>query len=363
MISTTHRNETDRGAETGPPVAVAEPVENNTEIRLGPLPEPTLLERLRASWSLDALVPSFAPDPSMPPRRGFRIAGALALGLHIVILTTIVLFGRYAIMEFHDTDPPPEDYVWVKPDEFRPADAPGKDAASNDSGGPEGGAPGDSGGSNVDPKPATGGVLPRPVPVSVPLNLPPPVAPASLPVDPGIAGPDLPVPPPTGDIGLPGAPEAPGDPSAGGNGGRGIGNGPGGDGAGSGNNPGTGPGGHTGKGPGPGGTRDGVTPGGGGTGSTGPGGGVQNRNIRLVAKARPVIPRKMIETQTFGTVTLSVTIGADGSVLKVVPVNTLSGGGTQAAIDAVYRCRFSPAIRNGVAVTETTMVHFEIREK
>lgn len=364
MISTTQRNETNRGAASGPPVAIAaeKPVSPNDELRIGPLPEPTLFERLRGSWSLDALIPSFEPDPSMPARKGFRIAGALALGLHVVVLVAIVLFGRYLVFEFVDTNPPP-DITMVEPGDFRPTDAPGRESSSANSGGPEGGTSSDGGGSNTDPAPATAGVIPKtsPVPSPVPLNLPPPMTPVSLPMDPSILGPDLPVPPPTDEVGLPGAPVAPGVPSAGGDGGGGIGDGPGGDGVGRGGSP-TGPGGRPDPG-GTGGTRGGGPPGGAdGTGPLGPGGRIQNRNIRLVSKAKPVIPRKMLETQTFGTVTLSVTIGADGSVLGVVPVNTLSGGGTQAAIDAVYRCRFSPAIRNGVAVTETTTVRFDIRQ-
>ena len=354
---------TDRGAAGGPPVAIAtkEHRSPKDELRIGPLPEPTLLERLRSSWSLEALIPSFEPDPSMPPRKGFRIAGALALAVHAALLTAIVLFARYGIMRLVE----PEKVTWVGPGEYvRPTtpDAPGADAHST-SGGPEGGSPNDGGGSNTDTKPVTAGEIPKTsmAPSPVPLNLPPPPTPVSLPMDPTIQGPDLPVPAPTGPIGLPGAPDAPGDPSLGRNGGNGVGDGQGGDGAGNGRN-GTGDPGGPGGGRGPGGTQGGGPPGGpGGPGPGGPGGGVQNRNIRLVSKAKPSIPKKMVETQTFGTVTLSVTIGADGSVLRVVPVNTLSGGGTQAAIDAVYRCRFSPAIRNGVAVTETTVVRFDIR--
>ena len=94
---------TDRGAaEVGPPVAIAakERMVTTDVLRIGPLPEPGLFDRLRASWSLDALIPSFEPDPTMPPRKGFRIAGALALVVHAGVLVAIVLFGRYAIMTF-----------------------------------------------------------------------------------------------------------------------------------------------------------------------------------------------------------------------------------------------------------------------
>jgi hypothetical protein len=365
VTTSTQRDVTDRGAAAGgPPVAIAtkEHQSPKDELRIGPLPEPTLLERLRSSWSLEALIPSFEPDPSMPPRKGFRIAGALALAVHAVILTGIVIIGRYAIFTFID-DPSKPKVVMLGPDEYRPVtDAPGRETNPADGGGPNGGAPADGGGSNTDTKPATAGVLPKtsPVPSPVPLNLPPPPTPVSLPMDPTIQGPDLPVPAPTGQIGLPGAPDAPGDFSAGANGGGGVGNGSG-DGAGNGRDGAGGPSG-PGSRPGPGGSGGGDRPGGTNTpGPGGAGGGVLDRNVRLIAKAKPVIPKKMIETQTFGTVSLSVTIGPDGSVLRVVPVNTLQGGGTQAAIDAVYRCQFGAAIRNGVAVTETTLVTFAFR--
>ena len=352
---------TDRGAaEVGPPVAIAakERMVTTDVLRIGPLPEPGLFDRLRASWSLDALIPSFEPDPTMPPRKGFRIAGALALVVHAGALVAIVLFGRYAIMTF--VEKPKEEYVWVAPNEFRPADnpdTPGSEPATPD-GGP-GGSPADGGGSNTDTKPATGGELPptSPVPSPVPLNLPPPPTPVSLPMTATIQGPDLAVPPPAGEIGLPGAPDKPGEPSTGADGGRGVGDGRG-DGGGPGTGPGSGsgPGGPGGRGPGPGGSTDGRTGGVGGPGGNGPGGGVQDRNVRMVRKSPPKIPKKMAEKGSFGTVKLRVTIGPDGSILSVIPVNTLADGGTQAAIDSIYRCRFEPAIRNGVAVTDTIIV-------
>ena len=86
-----------------------------------------------------------------------------------------------------------------------------------------------------------------------------------------------------------------------------------------------------------------------------------NRNVRLVRKSPPRIPKKMAEKGSFGTVKLRVTVGSDGSVLSVEPVNTLADGGTQAAIDSIYRCKFEPAIRNGVAVTETIIVTQNIK--
>lgn len=354
---------TDRGAADGPPVAIAteERTAPSDELRIGPLPEPTLFERLRSSWSLEALIPSFEPDPSMPPRKGFRIAGALALVVHAGFLVAIVLFARYGIMPIGEE--PEKPYAWVAPNDYRVTDnpdSPGTDAPSTGGGRPEGGAPDGGGGSNTQTNPVTAGAPPATSPNPVPLAAPPPMN-VSLPLPPTVLGPDMAIPPPVNDVGLPGAPTAPDDPSSAGNaGGRGVGTGNG-DGAGTGTGPGagTGPGGGRGgpAGSGPGGTRGGGPPGGESPGPGIPGGGgVQNRGVRFVKKVAPKIPAKMAEKGSFGTVRLKVTIGPDGSILSVVPINTLADGGTQAAIDSIYRCKFQPAIRNGVAVTETIVV-------
>lgn len=370
MTVSSQHDVTDRGAASGPPVAIADDAVTGgepRELRFGPLPAPGLIERLRASWSLQALIPSFDRDP-VTGRRRFRLAGAVALVLHVVMVAGIVVIGRYAAVTFIDKPK----VVWIGPDEYRPHDSSpdtaGADTTPSDRNGPASGESGGGGGSNTDSSPVTAGEPPKmaPTPSHVPLNLPPPVAPVSLPVTPTALGPDISVPVPTGPTGLPDAPDAPGDPSLGQGGGSGVGNGSG-DGAGGGSGPGSGggPGGGTGPGGnGPGGTRPTGAPGAGGTGVTGPagpGGAIRDRNVRLVVKAKPRIPQKMVETQTFGTVTISVTIGPDGSILSFVPINSLPNGGTQAAIDALRRCRFEPAIRNGVAVTDTTTIRFDIR--
>jgi hypothetical protein len=308
-----------------------------------------------------ALVPAF--DPRGFKGREWRSAGAAALVVHALLIAAIVVVGKYALATFVDTRSPEHVRAWVtdkidEPDTPKPSNggSPADDAPSTGSDG--------GGGGNTDPKPVTGG-QPPPMMARPPLPpiVTPPVQHPALVVPTAVQGPDLtiPVPPNVGAVGVPPAPD---DPSLGPNGGTGAGPG-----TGPGYGPGTGPG--TGDGPGGPGGRNGTGP----TtrpGGTGPGTGVgdnplvpalntPDRGVRLVRKARPVLTKAMIENNTFGTVTFRVTIGADGRILSAEPVNTLGNGGTQAALDALYRCKFDPAIRNQRYVAESTVVRFDVR--
>jgi len=77
-------------------------------------------------------------------------------------------------------------------------------------------------------------------------------------------------------------------------------------------------------------------------------------------KAIPTV--EMRENGTSGAVRLSVLIGPDGSVQNVTPLQQLPFGGTQAAINAVYQCRFQGAIRNGIGVSEKLVLLIRFRE-
>jgi hypothetical protein len=95
---------------------------------------------------------------------------------------------------------------------------------------------------------------------------------------------------------------------------------------------------------------------------TGAGGAPLTRRAQLVHKVAARIPQAMLEAGTFGTVKLAVVVGPNGKVIKVTPVQPLPNGGTQAAIDALYKCRFTPAYKDGYAVvSETLMVVFEMK--
>src|SRR5262249_34756904 len=148
----------------GPPPAVVRkrPL---AEPRLGPLPEPSLIDRLRASWSLAALVPAF--DPRGFKKREWRSAAILAILGHVAVFAAIVIIGKLAIVQF--VDHPKTQVAWVAPPkENMPPDEVAPPNEGDDPGGPKGetspgsGSPG--GGSNHGPTPVTQGDIPRSLP-------------------------------------------------------------------------------------------------------------------------------------------------------------------------------------------------------
>ena len=76
-----------RGAGDGPPVAVHASFAD--EPHLGPLPEPSLLDRLRASWSLEALVPALDRERIEEPE--WRPAGIITFAVHALLITGIIV--------------------------------------------------------------------------------------------------------------------------------------------------------------------------------------------------------------------------------------------------------------------------------
>ena len=64
----------------------------------------------------------------------------------------------------------------------------------------------------------------------------------------------------------------------------------------------------------------------------------------------------MYEAQTFGTITLRVTVGPNGEIVNATPIQALGNGGTEAALAALRQCAFYPAVRNGRYVTDRIVV-------
>lgn len=350
------------GVDSDPPVAHA-PKAPEREPRIGMLEQPGLWSRLLESWRTGELLPGF--DPRSLRTREWRAAGALALAAHVMVFGLVAWLGWRALT----VAPVFEDVTMVDPDAFpRPGDevvrtAP--DGAGGDDRG-DGGPPAGGGGGKNAVTPASAGVTPR-------MTLNPPIV-APTPIQP-IRQPDLPVPdsilgpttttPVEGPSGVPDAPPSL-DPSSGPGTGGGIGSGEG-QGVGSGTGPGSGEGNGPGSGgPGPGGISGpaiGTTPGTGAGGVTDPNAPKVTRGARMrcPGTARPT--PAMIENATFGTVKLWVTVGPGGEVLSITPQQPLPNGGTQAAIEAVRRCKFDPALQAGVPVTQKTLVSIEFSRR
>ncbi len=342
---------TTRGAEIGPPEVVSgKGSAAPRQPRLGPLPEPTLLERIRASWSLYALIPGIERDPNR--RRNWRPGALLTLSVHAILIFAIVVMGKFAIGKLGPDGP--DVVAWLPP----ARDVPKIETKSEGEAGPGDPSAGssDGRGGNTDPRPATNGNPPPPAPVApIPAPITPPVASPSLTIPQTVEGPAIDVPTPS-VVGIPGGPPSD-DPSLGTNGGAGVGN-AGGNQAGNSTRPGRPGGGSDGADPA---TRPGAAGPGTGLGE-GPTPGTPDRGIRLVGKVKPTITPAMIEAGTFGTVQFRVTIAANGTIVAAEPIVRLANGGTQAALVALYKCHFLPAIKNGKYVTDTTVVRFDITD-
>lgn len=361
MSASVEAPETTRGAETGPPSAVV-PKRKIEEPRLGPLPEPNLLDRLRASWSVAALVPAF--DVRNLKKREWRSAALLAVVAHAFAIAGIIVIGKLALATFVDK---PQTIIHLSPVD-RPVDdptTPETERGGDPEEGPRATNPDGGGGGAPGVKPATGGPPPAMTPKPlIPPSITPPVVSTSMVLPPAVEGPERPALDPTAVPGITDVPPDPGDPSIGRNGEGGVGNnlGPG---VGPGGAPGTGggvKGGPGGPGTDPTAQRPGATGPGTGTGpGPGLGGRVKDRGPSFAYKAKPALTKAMIEAGTFGTVTIRVTISATGQLLSAEPVQTLQNGGTAAAMEALRRCRFLPAIRGGQYVDASTLVRFDIR--
>jgi protein TonB len=84
---------------------------------------------------------------------------------------------------------------------------------------------------------------------------------------------------------------------------------------------------------------------------------------RYLAAFQPSYPDAMVRAQTEGSVTVRVTIGADGRVSDIEKVSASNEAFWLATMrHAMKQWRFKPATRDGVAVTSTKVmtVHFKL---
>ncbi len=293
-------------------------------------------------------------------QRSKRLRMGLALGL----ATQIVLFGVIAYLGWHRaTANGPEKPVltvdrWVDPKDFKPKPEKESEVGGNGTtktpdmpkGNKDAGAS-SGGGGQENPLPPRQGVLPQSVPTPpiispTALNMPTP----ALPVNPSIEAPLTPPPPPDAKIGSPDG--APNSDSAGPGKNGGIGTG---DGSSVGNKTGTGGGnsnGERGPGGGPGtpGTPNGsITP-------TGPikysllGGIPDSTPITWIRRVKPIITAEAAADKVHGYVLLEATFNADGTITDIIVKQRLQMM-DEAAIEALQKAKFRPAMIKGVPIT------------
>jgi protein TonB len=70
----------------------------------------------------------------------------------------------------------------------------------------------------------------------------------------------------------------------------------------------------------------------------------------------PVYPPEDLDARIRGVVSLRVLVSRSGSPVDIVVVKSARGHLTEAAVDAVRRWRFEPAVKNGRSVDEWTLV-------
>jgi TonB family protein len=80
--------------------------------------------------------------------------------------------------------------------------------------------------------------------------------------------------------------------------------------------------------------------------------------IAITNKPRANYTDAARQNQVQGTVTLRVTFNANGTIGGISPVSGLPNGLTEQAIAAARNIRFTPAMKNGVAVTVTKQVQY-----
>ncbi len=216
-------------------------------------------------------------------------------------------------------------------------------------GSPKPGGGGGGGGKN-DPEPASKGRLPeatlKPEELIVDPSTKQKIEEPSLPVQPKIiANPQqMPKPDMSQPIGVPNSSNT-SKPSDGTGGGAGIGNG---------NGRGVGGGQGDGAGPGQNGGIGGGSPG----GRLGPGGGggAPDTRPKLIFMPRPKYTEEGRVNKITGKVVLSVEVRADGSIGRVSVVKSLGYGLDESAISTVRQGRFSPALKDGQAVSATARI-------
>ncbi|MGI8655831.1 MAG: energy transducer TonB [Pyrinomonadaceae bacterium] len=82
------------------------------------------------------------------------------------------------------------------------------------------------------------------------------------------------------------------------------------------------------------------------------------QKVRLLTKPEPGYTEEARKNQTTGTVTLRLIFNASGQVTNVSAVNGLPYGLTEKAIEAARQIKFSPAMKNGHAVSSYGKIEY-----
>jgi len=93
---------------------------------------------------------------------------------------------------------------------------------------------------------------------------------------------------------------------------------------------------------------------------TGPGRGTQRPGGAVIkVKPKAEYTKAALRHQVQGTVILRVVLHSSGRVRDVCVVKGLPYGLTRRAVEAAYRIEFEPAVKEGRAISATTLVEYE----
>lgn len=82
------------------------------------------------------------------------------------------------------------------------------------------------------------------------------------------------------------------------------------------------------------------------------------RKAHINYKPEPLYTPEARRNNVTGTVRLRLVLAADGAVRNIVPLTTLSDGLTEQAIEAARDIKFTPASKDGRAVSQSVTVEY-----
>jgi TonB family protein len=82
------------------------------------------------------------------------------------------------------------------------------------------------------------------------------------------------------------------------------------------------------------------------------------RTATIIHDSQPLYTRAARRNNVTGTVRLRVVLAADGTVRDIVPLTTLPDGLTEQAVEAARNIEFTPASKDGRAVSQEVTVEY-----
>ena len=82
------------------------------------------------------------------------------------------------------------------------------------------------------------------------------------------------------------------------------------------------------------------------------------KGVNITSKPRANYTDAARQNNVQGTISLRVTFNANGTIGSVIPTNSLPYGLTEKAVAAARGIQFEPAMKNGVAITVTSVVQY-----